>query len=107
MIHSVRPTVLPVANFVFVWNLFYFEQWGRTDGRTDGRHVQKQLSLPTVTVGRPRGSIFMCYKTSCISWRMILVYNSRFPSWIIILYLNFLDFFLNGFIIINISRYIV
>ena len=25
---------------------------------TDGRHVQKQLSLPAVTVGRPRGSIY-------------------------------------------------
>ena len=49
MIHSARPTVSPV----FTWNLLYFEKWGRTDGQ----HVQKQWSLPAVTVGRPRGSI--------------------------------------------------
>ena len=30
---------------------------GRTDELTNGRHVQKQWSLPEVTVGRPRGSI--------------------------------------------------
>ena len=46
MIHSARPTVSPVANIVFALNLFCFEKWGRTDG-----HVQKQLSLPAVTVG--------------------------------------------------------
>ena len=32
MIHSVRPTVSPVANIVFT--LLDFEKWGRTDGRT-------------------------------------------------------------------------
>ena len=57
MIHLARPTVSPVVNIVFAWNLLRFEKWGRTDGRTDGRHVQKQWSLPAVTVGRPRGSI--------------------------------------------------
>ena len=35
MIHSARPTVSPVANIVFDRNLFCFEKWGRTDGRTD------------------------------------------------------------------------
>ena len=34
-----------------------FEKWGRTDGRTDGQHVQKQLSLRAVTLGWPNGSI--------------------------------------------------
>ena len=29
---------------------------GRTNGSTDGQHVRKQLSLPAVTLGRPRGS---------------------------------------------------
>ena len=43
----------PVVNIVFAWNLFGFENWGRTDGR----HVQKQWSLPAVNVSRPRGSI--------------------------------------------------
>ena len=33
MIHSAWPTVSPVANIVFTWNLFCFEKWGRTDGR--------------------------------------------------------------------------
>ena len=47
MIHSARPTVLPVVNIVFAWNLFCFEKWGRTDGR----HEQKQWSLPAVTMG--------------------------------------------------------
>ena len=32
MIHLARPTVLPIANIVFAWNLFCFEKWGRTDG---------------------------------------------------------------------------
>ena len=57
MIHSARPTVSPVANIVFALNLFCFEKWGRTDGRTSVRHVQKQLLLPVVTVGWPSGSI--------------------------------------------------
>ena len=43
MIHSARPTVMPVANNVFALNLFCFEKWdGHTDGRMNGRHVQKQ-----------------------------------------------------------------
>ena len=53
MILSARPTVTQVSSIVFVWNLFCFEKWGWTDGR----HVQKQWSLPAVTVGPPRGSI--------------------------------------------------
>ena len=56
MIHSAGPPVSPVMDIVFVWNLFYFEKWGRTDRRTIERHVQKQWSLPAVTVGRPSGS---------------------------------------------------
>ena len=39
-----------------------------TDGRTNGRHVQKQWSLPDMTVGRPCGSIldldFLCHQPS-------------------------------------------
>ena len=57
MIHSARPTVSPVANIVFAWHLFCFVKFIRTDGR----HVQKQWSLPAVTVGRPRGSIFSLF----------------------------------------------
>ena len=30
MIHSAWPTVSPVANIIFAWNLFCFEKWGRT-----------------------------------------------------------------------------
>ena len=33
----------------------------RTDGRTIGRYVRKQLSLPTVTLGRPRGSKMLIF----------------------------------------------
>ena len=51
MIHSARPTVSPVANIVFALHLFCFEEWGRTDRRTNGRHVQKQWSLPAVEGG--------------------------------------------------------
>ena len=39
------------------------------DGRTDGRHVQKQWSLPAVTVGRPRGSKWhanLCQRSSSL-----------------------------------------
>ena len=62
MIHSARPTVSPVANIVFAWNWFCLARFWkvrtcwRTDRRTNGRHVQKQLSLPAVTVGWPSGS---------------------------------------------------
>ena len=52
MVHSATLTVLTVMNIVSLEYLFCFENWGRTDGR----HVQKQVSLPAVTVGRPRGS---------------------------------------------------
>ena len=50
MIHSAMPTVSPVANIVFAWNLFLFWKVG-----TNGRHLQKQWSLPAVTVGWPSG----------------------------------------------------
>ena len=49
---------LPVANNLFASNLFYIKKWGRTNG-----HVRKQLSLPAVTVGRPRGSK-VCWPTT-------------------------------------------
>ena len=50
MIHSARPTASPVVEISFVLK--------SGDGRTNGRHVKKQFSLPAVTVGRqPRGSI--------------------------------------------------
>ena len=47
MIHSARPTVSPVANIVFAWNLFCFAKFWKvgTDERTDGQHVRKQWSL--------------------------------------------------------------
>ena len=38
MIHAARPTVSPVVNIVLLEICFVFldfEQWGRTDGRTD------------------------------------------------------------------------
>ena len=63
MIHSSRPTVSPVVNIVFAWNLFCFEKWGQTYRRTNGRHVQKQWSLPAVTVGWPRGSTSKIHDT--------------------------------------------
>ena len=60
MIHLARLRTSTVAKIVFALTLFCFEKWGWTYGRTDGRHVQKQLTLPGVTVGRPRGSIDSC-----------------------------------------------
>ena len=53
---------------------------GCTDRRTDGRHVQKQLSLPALTVGRPSGSIaetnrprkrYMMLGGSLNSWTLV------------------------------------
>ena len=35
MIHSARPTVLPVVNIVFDWDLFCFEYVVGTDWRTE------------------------------------------------------------------------
>ena len=54
MIHSARPIVKPVANIVFC--CFVFLDLKSGDGRTDGQHVQKQGSLPAVTLGWPSGS---------------------------------------------------
>ena len=34
MIHSAIPTISPVVNIVFAWNLFCFEECGRMDRRT-------------------------------------------------------------------------
>ena len=60
MIHSARPTptVLPVVNIVFEWNLLSFARFWKveTGGQTDGQHVRKQWSLPAVTVGQLSGS---------------------------------------------------
>ena len=53
VIHKARTTVSPTLfslDICFV--LLYFENWGRTDWK----HVQKQWSLPALTVGRPNGS---------------------------------------------------
>ena len=52
MIHSARPIVSPVANIVFCCFVFLDLK------RTYGQHVRKQLSLPTVTVGWPSGSLW-------------------------------------------------
>ena len=54
MIHSARSTVSPAVNIVFAWNLLYFARFLNVG--VDGQHVQKQLSLPAVTAGRPSGS---------------------------------------------------
>ena len=76
MIHSARPYRPAVVNIVFHWNLFCFETWGRTYGQ----HVRKQWSLSTVTVGRPRGSIYtiLVYEEICSMschdlWYLILL----------------------------------
>ena len=52
MIHSARPTLPPVANIVFAWNLLCFEKWGRTDRRTDGRTTWTKT---VITNGRDCG----------------------------------------------------
>ena len=40
-----------------VFCCFIFLDLRNRDGRMDGQHAQKQLSLPTVTLGWPSGSI--------------------------------------------------
>ena len=40
MILSARPTVSPVVNIVFAWNLFClldFEKWGQTDNKCENK----------------------------------------------------------------------
>ena len=54
VIHSARPTVSPLVNVVFAWNLLWFARFWKV--RTDGQHVRKQWSLPAVTVDWSRGS---------------------------------------------------
>ena len=59
----------------------------RTDGRTNGQQVQKQWSLPAVTVGRPRGSIYFfrpkkqSSKSICTFWVVdFLIFEDIFRS---------------------------
>ena len=79
MIHSARPTISPVVNIVFTWNLFCFARFWKvgtdihTDGRTDnmcenndpyrprlwcGRVDQKEALLPA--------SVLLFYDTSSV-----------------------------------------
>ena len=44
---------------------------------TDGQHVQKQLSLPAVTLGWPSGSIEVCHH---ILSRLKVKWNSHFST---------------------------
>ena len=59
MIHSAKPEVQPVAITIFTLNVFCFEKWGRTDGRTTCVKIM-------ITTGRDCGS------TSWINY--ILIY---------------------------------
>ena len=65
MIRLARPTVSPVVNIVFAWNLFSFARFWKVE--VDGQHVRKQWSLPAVTVGRPSGSICPLFSFICES----------------------------------------
>ena len=51
MIHSASPTVSPVANIVFAWNLFCFEKWGWTDARNRAKTMIVDYR-PWLRVGR-------------------------------------------------------
>ena len=61
MIHSARPTVSPVVNIVFA-----FEKWGRTD---ETYMYKRTTSAKTMTVGRPRGSIFQTLLGRLTTWQ--------------------------------------
>ena len=43
----------PLDHSEYCFLLFCFSRFENTDGRTDGQHVRKQLSLPAVTLGWP------------------------------------------------------
>ena len=80
MIHSARPTVISGSEncfrltFVLFWKVV-------TDGRTNGRLLQIQWSLPAVTVGWRSGSIWWLYLlTYNASYILILVDNTY--TWI-------------------------
>ena len=49
MIHLASPSVSPLVKIVFAGNLFCFEKWGRTDGRTT-------CAKTIITTGRDYGS---------------------------------------------------
>ena len=65
MIHSARPIVTPVANIVFC--CFVLLDLKSGDGRTDGQHVRKQLSLPAVTLDQFLFQFSTFHKTKQIS----------------------------------------
>ena len=65
---------LASSEHCFRFNFVLFcEKWGRTDGRTNGRHMRKQWSLTAVTVGRHRGSIIITTIFSSIFCLIFLV----------------------------------
>ena len=74
MIQSDRPIVTPVTNIVFC--CFVFPDLKSGDGRTDGKHVRKQWSLPAVTLGWPSGSIKLILPFRSLQWRRGL---AKFP----------------------------
>ena len=73
MIHPARPIVTPEANIAFC--CFVFQDLKSGDGRTDGQHVRKQLSLPAVTLGWPSESISKSvdYHIACSCYKYISV----------------------------------
>ena len=73
MIHLARPTVSPVANIVFAWNLFCFEKWGRTNGR----HVQKQWSLRDRW---PASWINWRWEQAINYWQLLKLFLSRWVT---------------------------
>ena len=60
MIHSARPTVSPVVNIVFAWNLFCYARFWKvgTDGRTDNMCENNDHYHPWLWVGQVDQMVF-------------------------------------------------
>ena len=109
MIHSARPTVSLIAYIVFTWNLFCFEKWGRTDGRTtcakmmittdrdsgSASWIKKLKGTPLATLVtrliqssiQPDPNLRSCFdlaRISLPSWRVLLLCKTGKAAWEII-----------------------
>ena len=84
MIHSARPTVSPVENIVFAWNLFCFARFWKLG--MDGRITRAKTMI---TTGRDCGSaewikrwkleLFIIFHTISLGRRRIIIIRERFP----------------------------
>ena len=91
MIHLARPTVSPVVNIVFAWNLFFFEKWGWTEGLTTTRTKTMITTSPDCGSAEWINFFFISLFVRCTLQECCSIFKGlsrifRTPYWTIISY---------------------